>query len=137
MIEPSPMRQSNITHKQLFIHKHKIIIILYYVYITAHLYGSESYNHIKVNFRLFNAYKRYKVIKVKDGYSTINWSKTVKGLRGCYQLNSIQIYLSTWKLLKKWRSSMSSVKVSGPQKNAYMCANHMHNTWLKIDGVRK
>ena len=25
-----------------------------------------SYNHEKVNFGLFNAYKRYKVIKVKD-----------------------------------------------------------------------
>ena len=39
---------------------------MYYVYIIAHLYRSESYNHKKVNFRLFNAYKRYKVIKVKD-----------------------------------------------------------------------
>ena len=27
------------------------------------------YNHEKVNFRLFNAYKKYKVIKVKDGDS--------------------------------------------------------------------
>ena len=36
------------------------------------MHGSESYNHEKVNFRLFNAYKRYKVIKVKDGDSAIN-----------------------------------------------------------------
>ena len=43
-----------------------------YVYIIAHLYGSVSYNHEKVNFRLFNAYKRYKLTKVKDGNSTIN-----------------------------------------------------------------
>ena len=33
------------------------------------MHGSESYNHEKVNFRLFNAYK---VIKVKDGDSAIN-----------------------------------------------------------------
>ena len=45
---------------------------LYYVYIIAHLHGSVSYNHEKVNFRLFNAYKRYKVTKVKDGNSAIN-----------------------------------------------------------------
>ena len=46
----------------------RIIII----YIIAHLYGSESYNHEKVNLRLFNAYKRYHVIKVKYGDSAIN-----------------------------------------------------------------
>ena len=39
------------------------MLIFYYVYIIAHLYGSESYD---VNFRLFNAYKMYKVIKVKE-----------------------------------------------------------------------
>ena len=49
-----------------------------YIYIIAHLYGTVSYNHEKVNFRLFNAYKRYKLTKVKDGNSTINLSKTVK-----------------------------------------------------------
>ena len=42
-----------------------------YVYIIAHLYGSVSYNLQKVNFRLFNAYKRYNVTKVKDGNSAI------------------------------------------------------------------
>ena len=42
---------------------------MYYVLIIAHLYGSESYNHEKVSFRLFIPYKRYKVIEVKD---TIN-----------------------------------------------------------------
>ena len=40
--------------------------------IIAHLYGSVSYNHEKVNFRLFNAYKSYKLTKVKNGNSTIN-----------------------------------------------------------------
>ena len=44
----------------------------YHVYIITHLHGSVSYNHEKVNFRLFNAYKRYKVTKVKDGNSAIN-----------------------------------------------------------------
>ena len=43
-----------------------------YVYIIAQLYGSASYNHEKVNFRLFNAYKTCKLTKVKDGNSTIN-----------------------------------------------------------------
>ena len=43
-----------------------------YVYIIDHLHGSVSYNHEKVNFRLFNAYKRCKVTKVKDGNSGIN-----------------------------------------------------------------
>ena len=28
--------------------------------------------HDKVKFRMFNAYKRYKLTKVKDGNSTIN-----------------------------------------------------------------
>ena len=60
----------------MIIYKHNtpkiIIIIVCYVYIIAHLYGSVSYNHEKVNFRLFNAYKRYKLTKVKDGNSTIN-----------------------------------------------------------------
>ena len=41
------------------------------VYIIAHLHGSVSYNHEKVNFRLFNAYKRYKVTKVKDRNSEV------------------------------------------------------------------
>ena len=45
---------------------------MYQVYIIAHLYGSESFNHEKVNFRLFNAYKTYQVIKVQDGDSNIN-----------------------------------------------------------------
>ena len=43
-----------------------------YVYIIAHLHGSVSYIHEKVNFRLFTAYKRYKVTKVKEGNSAIN-----------------------------------------------------------------
>ena len=44
---------------------------------------------ITVNFRLFNAYKRYKVlIKVKDEDSAITVSTEI-GLSGCYQLNSI------------------------------------------------
>ena len=30
------------------------------VYIIAHLYGSESYNHENANFSLFNAYKSIK-----------------------------------------------------------------------------
>ena len=32
---------------------------MYYVYIIAHLYGSESWKYEKSNFRLFNAYKSY------------------------------------------------------------------------------
>ena len=44
---------------------------------------------ITVNFRLFNTYKRYKVlIKVKDEDSAIALSTQI-GLSGCYQLNSI------------------------------------------------
>ena len=54
---------------------------MYYVHIIAHLHGSESYNHEKVNFRLFNAYKWYKVlIKVKDEDSAITVSTEIKPL---------------------------------------------------------
>ena len=73
---PSPTWQSNITcetNNNHIIHKRNHINYhVCYVYIIAHLYGSASYNHEKVNFRLFNAYKRYKLTKVKDGNSAIN-----------------------------------------------------------------
>ena len=56
------------------------------MYISLVIYVCESYN---INFRLFNAYKKYKVlIKVKDEHSTITESTEI-GLSGCYQLNSI------------------------------------------------
>ena len=41
------------------------------MYISLLICMGLSYNHEKVNFRLFNAYKRYKLTKVKDGNSTI------------------------------------------------------------------
>ena len=53
--------------------------------------GVTLINIKRINFTLFNAYKKYKVlIKVKDEDSAITVS-TEMGLSGCYQLNSIQI----------------------------------------------
>ena len=132
---------------------------MYQVYIIAHLYGSESFNHEKVNFRLFNAYKTYQVIKVQDGDSNINWCKTVKDWVAAINWTQFKIYFKYMKkcafyvykssilvsaLSQKRKrdshSSMSPVErstIRGPQKNAYTCANHMHSTWLEIDGARK
>ena len=45
--------QSNITQTYK-LNTLKAHITMYYVYIIAHLYESDSYYHEKVNFRLFN-----------------------------------------------------------------------------------
>ena len=57
----------------IIIYKQKIIIhviIMCYVYVS--LLICMGLCLITMNFRLFNAYKRYKVTKVKDGNSAIN-----------------------------------------------------------------
>ena len=61
------------------------------MYMSLVIYGCDSYNYQKVNFRLFNAYKKYKELtKVKDEDSeAVITVSTETGLRGCYQPNSI------------------------------------------------
>ena len=84
---PSPTWQSNTTHvkQTIIIYKHNIII----KYISLVIYVYDLY---QVNFTLFNAYRRYKVlIKVKGEDSVITVSTEI-GPSGCYQLNSILFF---------------------------------------------
>ena len=98
-----------------------------------------TYNHEKVNFRLFNAYKRYKVlIKVKDEDSAI----TVSGLSGCYQLNSIlflntksisvfylyKSYIFVSVLFQKRKKDPHESCETFYKENAYTCANYVQST---------
>ena len=117
------------------------IYIYIYIYIIAHLYGSESesYNHEKVNFRLFNAYRRYKVIKVKDGDSAITVSAEIK-LCGCYHLNTtlntkymknmcILSYILVSALFqKREKGPRESCEMFYKEKNAYTCAVELESS---------
>ena len=70
----------------------------YHVYVIAHLYGSVSYNHEKVNFRMFNAYKRYKLTKVKGCLHSLDWTTGLDnwtGLLDCKLIKCEGIVLDT------------------------------------------
>ena len=148
-----PTCQSYITRVKQITYKHNTQKDHYYmyVYIIAHLYGSKSYNHEKVNFRLFNAYNRCKAIKVKNGDSAINWNKTMKDWVAAINWTQIKIYFkykSTYEntcilslilvsaLFQKRKKGPHSPVKRSTEINAYMCDNHMHSAWLEICEVR-
>ena len=97
------------------------------MYILSVIFVCDYYNYKKVNFRLFNAYKKYKVIiKVKDEDSAITVSTKI-GLSGCYQLNSIlfvfkkvyeKIRVKFWSLFyfKKERKVLMKRSTGGARK---------------------
>ena len=71
------MKQTIIIYKHNTQKNHNNYYVCY-VYIIAHLYATVSYNNQRVNFRLFNAYKRYKVTKVKDKTNAVQYNSYLK-----------------------------------------------------------
>ena len=118
---------------QCWVCRHCLIIIMYYVYIIAHLSCSMGVSLItikRLTFRLFNAYKI--LTNAMDENSAITVS-TEKGLSDCYQLNNI------WKIhvfnLYKFNILVSALfqkRKNCSHKSCetlYIELTHDHSTW--------